>query len=268
MSDLHAFVRRLAEAVRDHDPDGLRSPLAVGEIQSRMMPYRACRRALGLDTAEEYELLLLRLVAEESGLARTNPPEAAERCRVEVAAVLPDLAFLQQLGEVTVQLRPGILQATAQVARRTRRPVEEPAASIEPEAPAVERRPPDPDPGPMTGPAAAPAGVAPMVEPVGDPVADASPPGADLGQPPPPPPSSPAPGPLMTDSDSADMPATPLACPRCDRTLPKGRPVRFCPDCGQNVLVRLCPACRSEMEPEWRHCVMCGHAATDTSRFA
>ncbi|MCL4866730.1 MAG: zinc ribbon domain-containing protein [Gemmatimonadales bacterium] len=249
----------------------MRSPLAVGEIQSRMMPYRACRRALGLDTAEEYELLLLRLVAEESGLARTNPPEAAERCRVEVAAVLPDLAFLQQLGEVTVQLRPGILQATAQAARRTRRPVEDSAESIDPEAPAVERRPPDQDSGPVMEPAAAPSGATTVVEPVadsrGDPAADPAPHGTDTGEPPPPP-SSPAPGPLMTDSDSADVPATPLACPRCDRTLPKNRPVRFCPDCGQNVLVRLCPACRSEMEPEWRHCVMCGHAATDTSRFA
>jgi len=104
MSDLRAFARRLAESVAAHDPAALRSPIPVAEIMLRMMPYRACRSTLGLETAEEYELLLLRLVAEEFKLVRTFPPESAERCRVEVAAVLPDLGFLRQLNEVTILL--------------------------------------------------------------------------------------------------------------------------------------------------------------------
>lgn len=47
-------------------------------------------------------------------------------------------------------------------------------------------------------------------------------------------------------------------CPFCTKPLPEGRAVTFCPHCGQNVTVRHCPACSSEVENGWRHCVTCG----------
>jgi predicted amidophosphoribosyltransferase len=47
-------------------------------------------------------------------------------------------------------------------------------------------------------------------------------------------------------------------CPFCTKPLPEGRAVTFCPHCGQNVTVRHCPACSSEVESGWRHCVTCG----------
>jgi predicted amidophosphoribosyltransferase len=46
-------------------------------------------------------------------------------------------------------------------------------------------------------------------------------------------------------------------CPFCAKVLPEGRAVTFCPHCGQNVTVRHCPACSSEVEPDWRYCVTC-----------
>ncbi|MBA3316478.1 MAG: zinc ribbon domain-containing protein, partial [Gemmatimonadales bacterium] len=43
-------------------------------------------------------------------------------------------------------------------------------------------------------------------------------------------------------------------------SLPVHRPVNFCPHCGQSQTRILCPQCRSEVEPGWRHCVNCGAA--------
>ncbi len=280
MSDLHAFVRRLAEAVASHDPAALRSPLAIGEIQARMMPYRACRRALRLETAEEYELLLLRLAAEESGLARTYPPESAERARVEVGSVLPDLAFLQQLQDATILLNLGPLAAVPTPSVPASPTEDEagvdsggdgadstPINGMEQDSPTLGG---EADAGSGTGepdPIDEPYGhtfdsgefaTAAPVQPV-----EAIVPAID------PTPAPPVPTVSRTEPTTDPGGTTPpLECPHCARTLPQGRPVRFCPSCGQNVLVRLCASCRSEMELEWRHCVVCGHQATDTHRFA
>jgi hypothetical protein len=57
-------------------------------------------------SAEDYETLLLRLVAEEGGYSRTFPPEAAERCRAEVGTAIPDLTLLDELAEVTIAIEP------------------------------------------------------------------------------------------------------------------------------------------------------------------
>lgn len=51
-------------------------------------------------------------------------------------------------------------------------------------------------------------------------------------------------------------------CKYCGQTLPEGREVLFCPNCGQNLLVRRCAACSAELEPGWKFCVACGRAAS------
>jgi hypothetical protein len=50
------------------------------------------------------------------------------------------------------------------------------------------------------------------------------------------------------------------SCVYCGGSLPVHRPVNFCPHCGQSQTQILCPECRSEVEPGWRHCVNCGAA--------
>lgn len=50
-----------------------------------------------------------------------------------------------------------------------------------------------------------------------------------------------------------------VACPHCDKPLPTGRAVLFCPFCGGNVTTRACPQCGTALETAWRHCVTCGY---------
>ncbi len=50
-------------------------------------------------------------------------------------------------------------------------------------------------------------------------------------------------------------------CQYCGQQLPEDRKVHYCPSCGQNLLVRRCPACSEELEPGWKFCVACGRLA-------
>jgi hypothetical protein len=49
-------------------------------------------------------------------------------------------------------------------------------------------------------------------------------------------------------------------CHYCDGLLPAGRKVTFCPYCGQNLSVRHCPACSTELEVGWKFCIACGRS--------
>ena len=62
-------------------------------------------------------------------------------------------------------------------------------------------------------------------------------------------------------SPRATAPTTILAtgpCAFCGGNLPDGRRITFCPYCGQNVTVKLCPACSAELEVDWSFCPVCG----------
>lgn len=257
MNDLHRFVRRLAESVASRDPAGLRAPLPLAEVSGRIMPYRACRRALDLESVEEYELLLLRLVAEEQRLAQVWPPGAAERCRVELAGLNPDLALLRQLEDVTLQLNLGALAAapTPELPQPASNGADVASAAVQADFRPVTVL----DQPPVHGEPLEPELVDHLEledEPEPAPWTEALTPSA--------PPAVPPREAPMT----AETPDAPVVCPHCAAALPRDREVRFCPDCGGNVRTRRCAACRTELELSWRHCVMCGQAVGDASRFA
>lgn len=103
MDELTRFARRLVEQL-DESGDGVHRPVPIGALRKTVMPYRSHRKALGVDSVEDYETVLMRLVAGERGFIKTMPPEAAERCRKELAQANPDLALLDELADSTVQL--------------------------------------------------------------------------------------------------------------------------------------------------------------------
>jgi hypothetical protein len=65
------------------------------------------------------------------------------------------------------------------------------------------------------------------------------------------------------DPETIPEPEPPSRCAFCGGRLPAGRPVNFCPHCGQSQALILCPECRSEVEPGWKHCVNCGRAVAE-----
>lgn len=190
MDELTRFARRLVERLAKR-PEGAHGPVSVAELRKSVLPYAAQRRTLGLESMEDYETVLLRLVSEERGLVKTLPPAAAARCREELAQPNPDLRVLEEIADSTVQVTS--LAAGSIVADE--------AQSVEP-APARQ------EPGPP-----------------------------------------------------------PLAhCLHCHLALPSGRPVVFCPWCGERLIPRTCAHCGTELESGWRHCITCGAAVPPDQR--
>ena len=247
MTDLERFFRRLVERLGATDPSRLHRPLPLDEIIYTLVPYRANRRALGVDTSEEYELVVMRLCAGEGGLVRTEPDEARVRFVRELATPNPDLAALHSFESVLITLRPEPLMRALGPAESSFESVPEQKDSRDgardalslPEIPELEewrgpldRKEPEPE---------ALESDPESLELDADDLLEADP-----------------------DPDPETVPEPPSRCLYCGGRLPTSRAVNFCPHCGQSQTLTLCPECRSEIEPGWKHCVNCGRAVAET----
>jgi hypothetical protein len=211
-TDLERFFRQMVRNLASTDPARLHRPLPLADIRDSIVPYRVNRRALQLESSEDYELVLLQLCAGEGGFARTEPDDVRALFAAELRSSNPDLAILHQHENAVVSLET---QPLVQ------------ALSPKPEL------------------AFAPPGHA------NDPAAPETP-RTDL--------------PDLSSFEPLDAgpPAEPHAsrfmshCAQCGGLLPSGRVVNFCPHCGGHHVLARCPACRSEVEVGWRHCISCG----------
>lgn len=104
MHELDRFFQRLVTALAAGDPARLNRPVSLGEIRESVLPYRTSRRGLGVDSVEDYDLLLLRLAAGEGGFARTSPDDARARFAQESASSNPDLDVLERHADAVLTL--------------------------------------------------------------------------------------------------------------------------------------------------------------------
>jgi len=225
VTDVERFFRRLVSNLAATDPARLRGPVPLDDITGSILPYRTNRRALQLDTVEDYEAVLLRLCAGEGDLVRTEPEEARERFAQESRNANPDLTVLYSFEDVQVTFR-----------------LEPLGWALAPE-PDAAYAPPSRDTGPgIEAEPEAALGAARFDEPD---VAGDELPGVEA---------------LREIPGIEEWEDPRPSCIYCGGTLPVHRPVNFCPHCGQSQTQILCPECRGELEPGWRHCVNCGAA--------
>ena len=104
MTDLERFFRHLVNTLAGADSARLRDSLPLGDIRSAILPYRTHRRALQLESSEDYELLLMRLCAGEGGLAHTSPDEARAAFQAELGTPNPDLSLVELHANASVTL--------------------------------------------------------------------------------------------------------------------------------------------------------------------
>jgi hypothetical protein len=230
VTEVERFFRRLVSTLAASNPARLQSPLPLDDITGSVLPYRSHRRALELDTVEDYEAVLLRLCAGESDLVWTEPEDARERFVEESRSNNPDLTVLYAFENVQLSFRPEPLLWA--LAPDPRADYQAPATPAEP--PPAEPPPSEPEPEPVSVEVESPdtvlaLGLARSDAPLEDEV-----------------------------EETVDSPQS--SCLYCGGSLPTNRAVNFCPHCGQSQTRILCPECRSEVEPGWRHCVNCGAA--------
>jgi hypothetical protein len=226
VTDLERLFRRLVRNLAGTEPARLHQPLALADIYQSIVPYRSNRRPLQLESSEDYELVLLRLAAGEGGFVRTEPETARKKFAEEVASTNPDLTLLRRTENVFLTLRSEPLAYALG-------PEPEPA-----DPPRVDSRPAVPPPQPLELPEPA--------EP--DEILEPPEPDEVL--------ELPELGPSEADAQTP-------RCLYCGGALPEHRTVTFCPHCGQRQGPATCPACHTEVEPGWRHCVSCGSALQD-----
>jgi hypothetical protein len=67
MDGLDRMFRRLVHNVRAGFPDLLSRPFEISALHQHLVPYRLNRGELAIDSAEEYELTLMRLLSGDRG---------------------------------------------------------------------------------------------------------------------------------------------------------------------------------------------------------
>ena len=227
--ELDRLFRQLIRNLAELDPARVHGPVDVAELYEHLIPYRTHRSSLALDTHEDYEMAVLRLLAGERGYALVEPAEAREALAREAAAVNPDTGFFKQYGHAKVTFDPGHVRAALGGL-----PIGDEDGPVEGGAPVTDAAP------PLEEGAAGESAAVDFIE------AETAPDGM----------------PYALDDDTAPSVEPRIGsapCSFCGGELPTGRAVIFCPHCGQNVGVVHCPACGTELDFGWRYCITCGH---------
>ena len=228
MDALDLIFRRLVLAARA--ADALERPVLVGEVLDTFVPYKAAKRDGQLDSNDDYLHALMRLVAGERELIFADDL-LQDDLRAELASPNPDLTVLRTYANAKVRIAIAraheVLAGDIDIDLRPPTPI------------ATSRVTAEPRPQTPTEPRGSGAVSRPAV------VASADAPSVDQS------------------AVEAATPAVTVApgCPYCAQPIPEGRRIKFCPTCGQNLLVHRCPGCSAEIESGWKFCVTCGRKA-------
>lgn len=235
MDELDRMFRRLVHNARAGFPDLLTRSFEVSALYQTLIPYRLNRAELGIDSAEEYEITLMRLLAGTRGLLNGDPDMQAA-LQAELESPNPDLSVFRAWGTASVSINAGAVRSLdSQSAPAVRHP-SPPASTRQAEM----------------------AGRATLEIPASA-LAPAGTHGVRAG-------GSKTAAPVATPPSSQPAPAAPAVaahvhgtgCRYCGGELPDGRDAQFCPHCGQNLSIKQCPACSTELEVEWQFCITCG----------
>jgi hypothetical protein len=235
VTELDRLYRRLVDGLIAIDPARLHRPFTVAELVRSIVPYRTSRAALGLDSSEDYDLLILRLLSEEGGFVTVRPDEVPQRCRGELIGSNPDPALLREFGGAEVTLATARLaQALGPGPDAAWAPPEPIDTEQTPEATTGHTAEEDYGDETEVDTGVLETGRVPWVV---DPIA-----------------ARPGVIPLNTGA----VPDEGTRCGYCGGLLPGGRQVNFCPHCGQSQTFIKCGECGNEVEFGWKHCVACG----------
>ncbi len=284
MDDLDRVFHRLVSNIRHRHPEYLTLPFTVQELYETLIPYRHHRRELGIETNQDYEIAVTRLLSGERDYLQADP-EMRDKLQAELASPHADPGGFREFAGAKVSLAPEAL--------RRIRALTVPAGSSA--GPAAES-----PSGASAASAAGTVGVAGTADSAASRTtsgsgasnqgpstitgANSSPgtagstvPAGTTGS------GAAFSGTPSTGGFSATFPLSPSAagesarptpaaissllnlsvpegCAFCGGTLPEGRTVIYCPHCGNNLSVSRCPACGGELEKGWKFCVSCGRS--------
>ncbi len=229
MDDVERMYRHLVHIIRTKFTPMLTQPFEVGELFQTILPYRLHRRELGLASNQDYERVLLELLAGPRGYLVVDD-KMRDTLAAQLAAPEPDPSVIRAFASSHVALAPEWLHL---LDAQTRASGVQGAVggTATPTHSATTR---------LTGSGGFAAGNTPTMS---------------------------APPPTEASPRRAAKPiaiAVGEHCTYCNGELPAGRQISFCPHCGQDLTIVHCPACGSELERGWKFCVTCGRSSGES----
>ncbi len=247
MDELDRMYRRLVQNIRTGFPDLMGRPFEIAEVYTTLIPYRHNRRELELDTNQDYEHALLRLLSGERGYLIGDPQMQAD-LRAEIESPNPDLTKFRAYSTTMVSIAPDGARSA------------EPPALRRPGSGGTDAIPSTAAPAPAPTATAQAAADRPTLGVPDQATATARPAPPRPAAPPPAPPPLDVPQPTLSATGQRSIVAS-GRCRYCSGELPEGRTITYCPHCGQNLTVLNCPACGTELDVGWKFCTTCGRAA-------
>ena len=259
MDALDRTFRHLVQTIQTRYPAYLTQPFEVAELYQNILPYRHHRRELGLETNQDYELVLLQLLSGARDYVLVNA-QMRERLALELASPNPDPGVFREFSTSQIALSPPAV----------RRVQEGVAADVEPALAAV-GKPAMAEttqrisaqrivaPAPVTAKSASSTATAPAPQAAQSAARRPASTGGAVTT---------GPRSVATASPSRGsqtiVPQAGEQCRYCNGALPTGRRITFCPHCGQNLTVINCHACGTELELGWKFCTTCGRPVSST----
>lgn len=241
MNDLERLYRQLVATMSANGPARWQDPIRLSDLMN-VLPYRAARRVLNIDSSEEFELLMLRLAGGEGGYMSTEPEAVGQRFALEAVSTNPELGVLREFRDAHLMFAPAPLMKVLSGSTGDE--------SYAPPQPVATSPVPAAAPPPPPAPAFTPARITPATSaPVQRPAAAAA--------------AAPVIRKPVSAPGAAAFPVPASApdaghCTACDRALPTARAVNFCPYCGQGQATGTCVKCGAEADLSWHFCVTCG----------
>jgi len=255
MDPLDRTFRHLLQVIQARYPTHLSQPFEVAELYQNIMPYRHHRRELGLETNQDYEMVLLQLLAGARDYFVVSD-EMRQRLSQELAQPNPDPGAFREFSTAQIALSPAAVRRFQDGGVAEAEPALAGAAvAAASEAPprAASSRSSSSSPGASAQRSSSSATTAPMAaaQPTPRRAAASSVSSAPRA----------AASPVVARPTQTIVPQAGEQCRYCNGALPAGRRITFCPHCGQNLTVINCLACGTELEIGWKFCTTCGRPA-------
>ncbi|HEX5438479.1 MAG TPA: zinc ribbon domain-containing protein [Gemmatimonadaceae bacterium] len=238
------MFRRLVQNIRNGYPEYMTRPFEVAELYQHLVPYRHNRRELEIETNQDYEVALCRLLAGERDYL-AGDDDMRDAIKREMASSNPNTAVFREFAASRVAISAhgihhfGDIAASPPSAPSLLAPTT-PSAAADP-VPSGHAHPPRRSPQPVpsiSGRRNSPPSGTGVIAP--NPTAN------------------------PTANPSANPRVYTTACTYCGHALPPGREASFCPYCGQNLKTQRCPACGTELDIGWQYCITCGRGVAAT----
>lgn len=104
MDALDRMFHVLVRTLRTKHTEFLVSPLTVGDLHSQIMPYRHFRRELGLETNQEYELILMELLSGARGYLDVDE-RLRDQLGKELASSTPEPSRVREFADAQVSVK-------------------------------------------------------------------------------------------------------------------------------------------------------------------